>query len=402
MAKRNKRKISVPLIIVAAVVLLITIPAIVKSTKKGGAEVTVVKPSFRDITESIPASGKIQPVVEVKISPDVSGEIIELNFKEGDKVKRGDVVLKIKQETYISLVERAEASLNSVRAQYHQSKAQMTRAELSYKRSSTLHDSSVISDADFETAASEYAVALEQLKAAEFNVKSGEASLKEAREDLLKTTVTAPMSGIISRLSVEKGERVVGTSQMAGTEMFRIADFSRMEVMVDVNENDIVRIAAGDTASIEVDAYPNRKFTGVVTEIANSAKNIGVSTGQVTNFEVKVMILPESYADLAVGDATPFRPGMSSSVEIETAVHRGAMTLPIQCVTVREDTERVFVFDGKSTVGVKNVVTGIQDLQSIEITSGVDSGSLVVSGPYSVLSKTLKDGDRVTLKKDNK
>jgi HlyD family secretion protein len=413
MANNKKRKAPVALIIVLTLVAAAIVLIIVSSLKPKGIGIQVQAPVYQDIMESIPASGKIQPVVEVKISPDVSGEIVELNYKEGDQVKKGDIVLKIKQETYISLVERAEASLNSVRAAYYQSKAQMMQAELSYKRNQKLYENKVISDAEFETATTDYKVAQEQLKAAEFNVKSGEASLKEAKEDLVKTTVAAPMSGIISRMSVEKGERVVGTSQMAGTEMFRIADFDRMEVLVDVNENDIVRLVDGDTARIEVDAYPGRKFTGIVTQIANSAKNLGSTTEQVTNFEVKVLILPESYNDLLAENPTPFRPGMSSSVSIETVRHPHVMTIPIQCVTARANAvkdslanpdaniERVFVFDDKSgIVKAKPVTTGIQDIKNIEITSGLDSTDMVVVQPYSAISKTLKDGSKAFIKKD--
>jgi RND family efflux transporter, MFP subunit len=415
MATKKKKKSYIPLIITLALVAAAIVLIVISSLHPKGTDVKVEAPVLQDIMESIPASGKIQPVVEVKISPDVSGEIVELNYKEGDEVKKGDIVLKIKQETYISLVERAEASLNSVRAAYFQSKAQMMQAELSYKRNQKLYENKVISDAEFETATTDYKVAQEQLKAAEFNVKSGEASLKEAKEDLIKTTVSAPMSGIISRMSVEKGERVVGTSQMAGTEMFRIADFERMEVLVDVNENDIVRIVKGDTARIEVDAYPGRKFDGIVTQIANSAKNLGSTTEQVTNFEVKILILPESYQDLLEKNHTPFRPGMSSSVSIETERHPNVMTLPIQAVTTRSnairdslsatagnnDVERVFVYDGASgTVKAKIIRTGIQDLRNIEIMSGLDSSDRVVVEPYSAISKTLKDGSKVTINKD--
>lgn len=404
--------------IIAAAVLIIAVLIIFCTKNKNKAiEVTSEVISKKTITEVIPANGKIRPVVEVKISPDVSGEIIDLNFKEGDLIKKGELIIKIKQDVYISMKERSEASLNSVKAQLTQQIAQFSLVEQTYKRSKTLFDQKAISESEYENALSQYNVTKEQIKAAEFNVKSATAALKEAQENLIKTTIYAPMDGIISKMSVEKGERVVGTSQMAGTELLRIANFDHMEVLVDVNENDIIRIKQNDTASIEVDAYPNRKFTGVVTQIANSAKNIGSSVEQVTNFEVKILILPESYSDLIVNGKNPFRPGMSATASIQTDKKYNILTVPLQAITTRTDLkgdttkkaklademlEQVFVIKADNTLEVREITTGIQDISNIEVVKGLKEGEKVVTGPYSAISKTLKAGTKVAGKKDEK
>ncbi|MHC1689302.1 MAG: efflux RND transporter periplasmic adaptor subunit [Bacteroidales bacterium] len=404
--------------IIAAAVLIIAVLIIFGTKNKNKAiEVTSEVISKKTITEVIPANGKIRPVVEVKISPDVSGEIIDLNFKEGDLIKKGELIIKIKQDVYISMKERSEASLNSVKAQLTQQLAQFSLVEQTYKRSKTLFDQKAISESEYENALSQYNVTKEQIKAAEFNVKSATAALKEAQENLIKTTIYAPMDGIISKMSVEKGERVVGTSQMAGTELLRIANFDHMEVLVDVNENDIIRIKQNDTASIEVDAYPNRKFTGVVTQIANSAKNIGSSVEQVTNFEVKILILPESYSDLIVNGKNPFRPGMSATASIQTDKKYNILTVPLQAITTRTDLkgdttkkaklanemlEQVFVIKADNTLEVREITTGIQDISNIEVVKGLKEGDKVVTGPYSAISKTLKAGTKVAGKKEEK
>ncbi|HCT94631.1 MAG: hypothetical protein A2X19_07530 [Bacteroidetes bacterium GWE2_39_28] len=411
------KKKNIKWIIAIAFVLIVVLAFYGNSKKKNVTTVTVEKISRRSIVEVIPANGKIKPVVEVKISPDVSGEIVELNFKEGDHIKRGDLIIKIKQDVYISMRERAEASLNSVKAQLTQLQAQFVQIEQSYNRTRTLYEQKALSEADYESARSQYLMAKEQIKAAEFNVKSSSAALKEAVENLTKTVIYAPMDGIISKMSVEKGERVVGTSQMAGTEMLRIANFENMEVLVDVNENDIIRIKQGDTASIEVDAYPNRKFAGVVTQIANSAKNIGSAIEQVTNFEVKIYILQDSYSDLSATGRNPFRPGMSASVSIQTARKDSILTIPLQAITTRTDLipdsvktkmginesmEQVFIVKEDNTVEVREITTGIQDLSNIEILTGLQDGESVVIGPFSAISKTLKKGTAVVAESPDK
>ena len=385
---------AVAVILVAAVVY-----AVLRQDK--GETVTVARPSLGTIVERIPANGKIHPVTEVKISPDVSGEIIELNVEEGDRVSRGDLVIKIRQDVYISLRDRAAATLNATKAQYEQQKASFTRAEQNYLRDKQLYGRKAISLQEFQASTAEYEMARGQLDAAEYNIESAAASLDEAEENLIKTVIYSPIDGIVSSLSVEKGERVVGTSQMAGTEMLRIADFDMMEVLVDVNENDIIRISKGDTADIEVDAYPGRKFKGVVTQIANSAKNLGNTTSltDVTNFEVKVRILPGSYSDLLASDHIPFRPGMSASVEIETERRDSALTVPIQAVTPNGC---VFIYDRtSSTVRKTAVTTGIQDIGHIEVLSGLNDTVEIVTGPYSTISKILKDGTEVRPSTEN-
>lgn len=401
MGKRRKGiryTLSTAAVIVAAVVLY----ALFRTDK--GEPVVISRPARETIIEKIPANGKIRPVTEVKISPDVSGEIVELNVEEGDRVQKGDLIIKIRQDVYISLKDRAEASLNSTRAQYRQQKASFDQAEQNYNRNLDLYEKRAISLQEFEASTAEYEMASEQLKAAEFNIESATASLREAEENLTKTVIYSPIDGIISSLSVEKGERVVGTSQMAGTEMLRIADFNMMEVLVDVNENDIIRITKGDTADIDVDAYPGRTFKGVVTQIANSAKNLTATTSaltDVTNFEVRIRLLPESYADLLENDPIPFRPGMSASVEINTDRQDNALTVPLQAVTSEEC---IFTYD-PSTATVKSVKvsTGIQSIEDIQITGGLNNtDSLwIATGPYSTVNRVLEDGMKVNAEIDN-
>lgn len=404
-------KKSILWIIISAVVLIVILIIVGRSRSGKGVPVTVENPIVKNITEIIPANGKIQPVTEVKISPDVSGEIITLNVEEGDQVQAGQVLLQIKQDQYISARDRMKAALNQAKAQLAQQEAQYAQVKLSYQRNLSLHEQGAISEAEFEASSSEYAIAEEQLNAARFHVESSQAGLAEAEESLTKTTILSPMNGIVSKLDVERGERVVGTSQMAGTEMLRIANFREMEVLVDVNENDIVRIRQRDTALVEVDAYPGRQFTGVVTQIANSAKNIGSALEQVTNFEVKVYILPESYSDLVrEGFSTPFRPGMSASVSIQTETRRNVVAIPIQCITTRTEllpdsvrvqlgpnelVEQVFVLRSDNTVEAVTVKSGLQDHMHIEITEGITIEDQVITGPYSAISRTLNNGDKV-------
>ncbi len=409
MAKTKKKKSIGKWIIIFSILLIIGLIVYSKVKGPNGIKVTLGAPELSSITETIPANGKIQPVTEVKISPDVSGEIIELNFQEGDVINKGDLIIKIKQDTYISMKERAIASLNAIKAQYLQQEAQLKQVELSYHRNKKLYDEKAISKSEYETALSQYEVAKEQLKSAEYNVQSAQASLKEAEENLIKTTIYAPMDGIISKLSVEKGERVVGTSQMAGTEMLRIADFDKMQVLVDVNENDIIRLKQLDTAEISIDAYPGRKFTGVVTQIANSAKSASASADQITNFEVKIYLIPQSYSDLLKENAMPFRPGMSASVQIQTSKRDNVLTIPIQSITTRKGlsadttkvddgvTEYVFVVDPENPDKVKATVikTGIQDMNKIEVLEGLSAESKIVTGPYNAVSKTLTKNSRI-------
>ncbi len=375
-------------------------------------KVAVENAEKRNIVETITANGKIQPEKEVKISPDVSGEIVELTIKEGDQVEKGQLLLRIKPDTYISQRDRSMAAISSARARLAQAEAQFTQADLSFKRSKQLYAEQTISKSDYEQAEASYSVARAEVDAAKFSVTSTEASLKEANENLTKTSIYAPMSGTISMLLVELGERVAGTNLMAGTEMLRVADLSRMEAQVEVNENDIVRVQPGDTALIEVDAYLDKKFKGVVTEIANSAKTTGVSADQVTNFDVKILVLPSSYEDLTEGGRTnPFRPGMSATVDIQTEFKDSIIAVPIQSVTTRTDTTEtassrakdeirtlVFVTDGKYALA-HDVKTGIQDNNYIEIKSGIEVNDRVISAPFSAISKKLSDSTLIEILK---
>ncbi len=428
-------------ILLAITILLIIIAIVGKKAGWFGAgveiEVAVDEAEKRTLVETITANGKIQPETQVKISPDVSGEIVDLQIKEGDKVKAGDFLLKIQPDTYISMRDRAEAAVNTARAnlanakaRLAQVKAQFVQAELAYKRSKTLWEQKTISESEWETAESQYLTAKAEVEAgqqnvnsAEFSVRSASASLEEAQENLRRTSLFAPMQGTVSQLNVEKGERVVGTEMMAGTEMLTIADLSRMEVEVEVNENDIVRVSLRDTAIIEVDAYLDEKFKGVVTEIANSANTTDISADQVTNFDVTILILESSYSHLLTeGVESPFRPGMSATVDIQTNKKYDILTIPIQAVTTRTDSvlrdgkeplsaqadslisaseeelnEIVFVNENNKAV-VRVVSTGIQDNMHIEITSGLNPGEKVITAPFSAISRRLQNGINVVIK----
>jgi len=423
--------------LIIAVVVLIVFAIIGKKAGWFGGEVlikvSVEKPEKRTITELVTASGKIQPETEIKISPDVSGEIVELNILEGDDVKKGDLLLKIKPDIYISAVDRMKATVNSAKANYANSQAMLGQVESKYKqtkssfeRSKILWEQKTISDADYEAALSTFEMIEAELEAvkksvesSKYSVQSAEATLKETQENLNKTTIYAPMNGTISRLNVEAGERVVGTMQMAGTEILRIADLNRMEAKVEVNENDIVKVKLSDTALIEIDAYLGEKFKGIVTEIANSANVTGMTTDQVTSFDVKILILKESYEHLLKKhNSSPFRPGMSASVDIQTNTKLNILSIPIQSVTARADTidienqadslkiddevkEIVFVVV-KDSVFARPVKTGIQDNKFIEILNGLTIDESVVVAPYSAISRKLKDKSKVSVVKKDK
>ncbi|MFT4031162.1 MAG: efflux RND transporter periplasmic adaptor subunit [Siphonobacter sp.] len=413
-------------------------------------EATFATVKKASITERVSASGKVQPEVEVKISPDVSGEIIELKVAEGDSVVRGQLLLRIRPDNYESLVARAQAAVNQAKANYEQSKAsagqmeaQYTRSQADYNRNKKLFSDKVISESDFETVEANFRVAKQNLEAgkasvqaAQYAVESAVASQKDALENLRKTTIYAPSNGIVSKLGVELGERVVGTSQMAGTELLRIANLNNMEVRVNVNENDIVRVNVGDSVSIDVDAYSysGRKFKGKITAIANTANGSGsltasaTSTDAVTEFEVKIRILPESYQDLIdrkMKRSFPFRPGMTASVEIVTERKDGVLSVPIAAVTTRteekktednnpdnlqntterktEERPKEVVFIVKNGVAeMRRVKTGISDFENIEITSGLTEGEEIISGPFLLVSKNLKAGDKVVKQVEKK
>lgn len=409
--KKKKNKL-LPYIIAFAVVIIIVL---IVGKKQGWLgkdfEIKVATEVIksRTITELITANGKVQPETEVKISPDVSGEIIELYVEEGNEVKQGQLLVVIKPDIYVQALNRAEASLNSSKARKAQAEARLIESELAFKRSETLFQQLAIAKSDFESSEAAYKVAVSEVNAADFAVRSAVASVEEAKEQLIKTKIYAPMNGTVSKLNVEKGERVVGTNMYAGTEMMVIANLNKMEVKVDVNENDIVKVSKFDTALVEVDAYLGRKFKGIVTEIANSANTTGTATDQVTNFDVKVLLLKSSYVDLidsVAGNLYPFRPGMSATVDIQTETRENVISVPIQAVTTRlieqadsssvkdgkkeEKEEIVFLFaDGK--VYKTLVKPGIQDKDHIEILEGVKENDEIVVSPYNAINKTLKD-----------
>ncbi len=386
-------------------------------------KVAVEQGKKRRIVETINGNGKIHPEKEVKISPDVSGEVVGLYVKEGENVTMGTLLAKIKPDTYISAKARSEAALNSAKARLTQTQANLTQSKLSFQRSETLWKQKTISQSDYEQAEATYKMAAADVASAKASVQSAEASLSEAEENLVKTTLYAPIDGTIYGLTIEQGERVVGTALMTGTEMMRIADLSVMEVVVEINENDVVRVSYGDTAIVEVDAYMDHKFKGVVTEIANSATTSGISVDQVTSFNVKILLLKESYLDLIKeSSSSPFRPGMSATVDIQTETRYDVLSIPIQAVTTRADTlekmdekedmiaenkdvdkEVVFILSDDETLALqREVKTGIQDNNYIEVIEGIDEKDKVIIAPYSAVSKKLNDSTLVEVvsKKD--
>ena len=426
MAKKPSNKLLY--ILAGAVVVLIVGIIAAKSMgwldNRHQIEVNFATSEMGSIVEIVSASGSVQPEVEVKISPDVPGEIIELQVEEGDSVNVSDLLIKIRPDNFQSALERSQANLNqqkanlaSAQALLSQAESELTRAEKDYQRNQDLYEEKVISDAEIEIAVANYQRALQDFESAKQNVQasrytvaSSQASVDEAQENLSLTSVFAPMKGIVSKLSVEKGERVVGTSQMAGTEMLRIADLNRMEVRVDVNENDIIRVSVGDTAVIDVDAYSHtgREFEGVVTQIANTA-NDKASPDAVTEFEVRIRILNSSYQDLiAETGRSPFRPGMTASVDIRTNKKDQIVTVPLAAVTTRErqqgdslqnelkkDMMEVVFINEEGVAKLTEVKTGISDFDNIEIIDGVDEGTEIISGPFLTVSKRLKDGDKI-------
>jgi HlyD family secretion protein len=444
-SKKSKKKIAIIGGSVFLVILIIVV-IIVKNQRNDGIKVTAEKVTKRTIIQTVSANGKIQPEKDIKISPYISGEVVELLVKEGAQVKAGELLAKIDPEIYVSAYDQSNAALNSqkaneanARARLAQTKAQFENAKLIFDRQQKLFNQNVISQAEFDQAKSSYEVlkaqvdaSVQDIKASEFQVKSSEAGMKRAKEDLTRTAIFAPNDGTVSKLSVEKGERVTGASQFSsGTEIMRIANLNEMEAQVEVNENDIVRVKLGDTALIEADAYLNRKFKGLVTEIATSANSTGTSVDQVTNFNVKIHILKDSYKDLldpAHPDFSPFRPGMTTTVEIQTETAKQTLSIPIQAVTTRvaKDTldkynakgvtertdgdekteivsakkktgeiqECVFVLENGVAKKV-NVKSGIQDNTYIQILTGLKEGQEIISGPYSAVSKSLKDKDKV-------
>lgn len=436
--------------LVAVVILLIVLKKSGALGKEEGIKVSTEKVTQRTIIETVTASGKIYPEVEVKVSPDISGEIVDLTVQEGDSVRKGQVLARIYADIYSNQKDQAAAMVSQQQAQVQNSTAQLEalksaldQAQITYDRQKKLMNDKVISRAEFEqaettlrSAQANYNAAVQGIKSNQASVQSALANLNKANADLGRATIVAPMSGVISLLSVKKGERVAGNSFNVGTEMMRVADMSTMEIRVDVGENDVPKVHLYDSALIEVDAYNNRKFKGIVTQIASSSKGTAGQTGisnDVTNYEVRIRLLPESYKDLIdpkKPKSFPFRPGMNASADIQTKRHENVLSVPINAVTTREKGSDKSVnsekssFDNTNTsntstgdeeakssatdleevvyvVGadkkVKKVVvkTDVQDINYIEITSGLKKDDEVVTGPYSTVSKLLKDGTLV-------
>ncbi|RZF62457.1 efflux RND transporter periplasmic adaptor subunit [Sphingobacterium corticibacterium] len=426
-----KKKSNLPkILVISAVVILIFVVLGGKFGWFGDGgvqQVAVDNVAEKTISELVSASGKVQPEFEVKLSSEVSGEIIELNVREGQVVKKGDVLCRVKpdllQSSYdqvVAMVSQQKANLAAAQQMLKQQEASLINAEAIYNRSLELFNKKVISASEMDKARADYEVSRatvesqrQQVEASRFGVNQSQAQLQEAGNSLSRTTIYAPSDGVVSLLSIELGERVVGTAQMAGTEIMRIANMTTMEVNVEVNENDINRVKVGNEATIEVDAFQGRKFKGLVTEISSSSTSAGSETvattaEQVTNFNVKVRIEASSYEDLIDDDnknSSPFKPGLSATVQIHTKSDKG-LVVPIQAVTVRENAnkadsvdnaavkEYVFVLNG-DVVNMTEVTTGIQDDNNIIVKSGLKSGDRVVSRPFNAISKILQEGTRV-------
>ncbi len=407
-------------------------------------KVNVEKCENRSLAESVSASGKIQPETEVKIQSQVSGEIIALPVKEGDIVTQGQVLVRINPDIYSSALNRAQAAINgaksnlsSARARLIQAEAQFKATELNYQRQKKLFDDGAISKAElesitstWETSKAEVTAAKESISSAEFSIESAQAGVVEASDNLKRTTILSPMNGTVTALTKELGEAVLGNSMMSGDIIMKISALQTMEVNVEVNESDIVRVNVGDTANVEVDAYDDETFKGIITEISNTASNMLTSSiDQVTNFEVKIRILPDSYSHLALGKGenfSPFRPGMSATVDILTERVENVLTVPIKSVSTREDTssasilERIKKKDIATTESsipsepftvlfvlnettkkaeIRVVETGIQDDRFIHIIKGITLGEQIITGPYDEVSRKLKPNDKVEIKK---
>jgi HlyD family secretion protein len=432
------------LIVVAVLAVLFVGAKMLGGSSKTGTKVTAEKAQKRTIIETVNASGKVYPEVEVKISPDISGEITELDVQEGDSVKKGQVLARIYADIYSSQRDEAAARVMQSQATVANSeasltalKAQLDQAKTVYDRNKDLFDQKVISKAEFEQYETQYRTAQSQYNAAQQNIRSLKAatqstqtSLVAANKNLSRTTLVSPMNGVISSLSVKKGERVSGNSFTVGTEMMRVAEMDVMEVRVDVGENDIVKVYVGDSADIEVEAYNNRKFKGVVTQIASSTKTTQTSSGDVTNYEVRIRIDASSYSDLVDPSKPkkfPFRPGMNASADIKTKRKDNVVSVPIASVAARmkgsdksvadEKKEKekakddntdvnisgdaleevVFVIKQDGTVEKRTVTTGIQDMNFIEITGGLKEGEQIVTAPFDAVNKTMKSGDKVVI-----
>ena len=436
MANNKKRK---RIIWISSILVLVLVGYFMFSGEDEGIEVTIDEVTVRDLSESVSASGKIQPEVEVKIQSEVSGLIIELPVKEGDEVQKGQVLVKINPDVYTAALSRAEAALNSAKSNLSSAKARQAQAQaqynandLNYKRQKKLFDDGAISRADFENAtvqwqnaSAEVTAAEESIKSAAFSIESAMAGVNEASDNLRRTTIVSPINGTVTALNKETGESVLGNNMMSGDVIMKISALESMEVNVEVNESDIVKVQSGDTALIEVDSYRDEVFKGLVTQVGNTALNaLGdqMNLNQVTNFSVKIRLLPSSYAHLLEGGSkSPFKPGMSATVDILTGDLKGALTIPIKAVASRQDTSEteeednaettssrdpftvVFTYDeGASKARIRVVETGMQDDEFISIQSGLIAGEKIITGPYEEVSRNLRNGADVRKKERKK
>ena len=412
-------------IISGLVILVVCFIVIRKQMQPKGLAIITGNAKYRTITESVFASGKIQPEIDVSISSDVSGEIISLFVREGDTVESGELLAKIDPEIYLTAKDRAVAgvktakvNLQNAKANLIQSKSRRKQAESNYERNKNLYTKGIIGQTEWEQIESAYEIALadqqafeERILSAKYAIETAQATLKEAEKGLILTNISSPTNGVISKLKVEQGERVVGTAQMAGTEMMILSNFKNMEVLVTVSENDILEIEIGDSCFVEVDAYGERKFDGIVTEMAKSSttSNVqGANSGEVTEFEIKVRILESSYKDLLKSGKEPFLPGLSASVEIITRKKENILSLPIEAVTARAEKHRknkkeevIFLFQ-QGIAKKQKIKTGIQDARFIEISEGLDSLSKVIVGPFEAVSESLQDEAKVFIQKKGK
>ena len=394
--KHKRFLIAMGTVVIIGIILLRKTPDI--------QEVTATYPTYGTIEKEFSTNGVLKPVTEVKISSELSGEIIELHHEEGDSVAKGDLIIKINQENYISLVEMAQASLNAVETQYRLKESQVRQSELNYRRYKKMYENRVISQVEFEEVNGELEIAKKELKAAKYNVNRAIASLNEAKENLNKTNIYSPMNGTISAMNVEIGERVVGTSQMSGTELFRVANLDEFEVLAEIGESDIVHIAVGDSATIKMDAYPNHTFIGKVSHIANSAKSDNPFSQHLIHFVVKILIDKNSYSELSAKRKNPFKPGMSANVSIKTERKIGVLNLPLHSVKSKRDSltakyhDIVYVIGDDMRIEEREIVCGIDNLKRVEIISGLTTDEKVVCAPFNIINNGLEQGIKVSIK----
>lgn len=394
--KHKRFLIAMGIVVIIGIILLKKTPDI--------QEVTATYPTYGTIEKEFSTNGVLKPVTEVKISSELSGEIIELHHEEGDSVAKGDLIIKINQENYISLVEMAQASLNAVETQYRLKESQVRQSELNYRRYKKMYENRVISQVEFEEVNGELEIAKKELKAAKYNVNRAIASLNEAKENLNKTNIYSPMNGTISAMNVEIGERVVGTSQMSGTELFRVANLDEFEVLAEIGESDIVHIAVGDSATIKMDAYPNHTFIGKVSHIANSAMSDNPFSQHLIHFVVKILIDKNSYSELSAKRKNPFKPGMSANVSIKTERKIGVLNLPLHSVKSKRDSltakyhDIVYVIGDDMRIEEREIVCGIDNLKRVEIISGLTADEKVVCAPFNIINNGLEQGIKVSIK----